>query len=408
MNTRSQILLDKYIAKPVAYLLNFIVRIAGKLLSIDHNLNKDFKTIAVCKFKGMGSIIQATPMLQAIRNRFPDAEIIFVSSVANKSLLEKIDLVDTIITLDDRNMRRFGLSCLRALVRLVRKRPDVYIDLEIYSDFSTLFTLFTLSKNRIGFYLRSSSFRMGIYTQMMFFNPHVPISDVYLQLAALLYCRIDGNRLFPLHKNIKVENKHRSGTYILINPNASDIRLERRWNAQNFISLVRMVRVAFPDHEILLIGGKSEKEYTDQIANTIHSEKVASLAGATTIDELIYLIRNATLMVSNDTGPMHIAFSTETPVICLFGPCAPGQYGMNRYAHVVYKRVYCSPCVHEFETAPCNGNNICMQLISVQEVYDMVVKVLSDMKYPVNTALEDDRPIYQLDGLTLGLVNRQL
>src|SRR5690606_41311836 len=99
---RSQILLDKYIAKPVAYLLNFIVRIAGKLLSIDHNLNKDFRTIAICKFKGMGSIIQATPMLQAIRNRFPDAEIIFVSSVANKSLLEKIDLVNTIITLDDR------------------------------------------------------------------------------------------------------------------------------------------------------------------------------------------------------------------------------------------------------------------------------------------------------------------
>ncbi len=406
MKTRSQILLDKYIAKPVAYLLNFTVRIAGKLLSIDHSLDRDFKTITVCKFKGMGSIIQATPMLQAIRNRFPDAEIIFVSSVANKKLLERIDLIDTIITLDDRNIPRFALSCLRSLTRLVRKRPDVYIDLEIYSDFSTLFTLFTLSKNRVGFYLRSSSFRMGIYTQMMFFNPHVPISDVYLQLAALLYCRIDDVGLFPLHQKTVAGDRQPADPYIIVNPNASDIRLERRWGAQNFIDLVRMTREAFPDHEILLIGSKSEKEYTDQIATAVNSEKVVSLAGATTIDGLIHLIRNAALMVSNDTGPMHIAFSTETPVICLFGPCSPGQYGMNRHAHVIYKHVYCSPCVHEFETPPCNGNNVCMQLIGVQEVFDIVMKVLSGMKHPVNAVLKAEPPVYQQNGLILGLVNR--
>ncbi len=64
-------------------------------------------------------------------------------------------------------------------------RPDVYIDLEIYSNFSTLVTLFSCSKNRISFYLRSSSFRMGIYTHMMFFNSEVQISEVYLQIARL-------------------------------------------------------------------------------------------------------------------------------------------------------------------------------------------------------------------------------
>ena len=63
MNIRKQIVADKIIAKPVAFLLNFLVRIVGQLLSIEHRLDKDFKTIVICKFKGMGSIIQSSPML---------------------------------------------------------------------------------------------------------------------------------------------------------------------------------------------------------------------------------------------------------------------------------------------------------------------------------------------------------
>lgn len=94
MKTRTQILIDRVIAKPLAILLNFVTRIAGQIFRIDHSLDKPFKRLAICKFKGMGSIIQATPLLLALRNRYPDAEIIFVSTKANEKLLKNIKTID--------------------------------------------------------------------------------------------------------------------------------------------------------------------------------------------------------------------------------------------------------------------------------------------------------------------------
>jgi len=171
MNTRSQLIIDKYIAKPIGFMLNFFVRLLGKILRINHDLDKDFKCIAVCKFKGMGSIIQSTTMLGAIRQKYPNAEIIYVSSKPNEKILQKIEWVDNIILVDDSGFFKMLTSSTKAIFQLIRKRPGVYFDLEIYSDFSTLFTTFSMSVNRVGFYLRSSSFRMGIYTHMMFFQP---------------------------------------------------------------------------------------------------------------------------------------------------------------------------------------------------------------------------------------------
>lgn len=375
MNTKSQLVLDKFIAKPLAYLLNFLVRLLGKILSIDHNLNKDFKTIAICKFKGMGSIIQATPMMDALKKKYPNAKIIFVSTISNKALLEKIDVVDESILLNDSGFLKFIFSNFSSLIKLIKIRPEVYIDLEIYSDFSTLFTLFSLSKNRIGFYLRSSSFRMGIYTHMMLFNSRLPIAKVYLQIANLLNADTLDSKLFNF-KNINESNILPQNEYIIINPNASDLRLERRWDSKNFIELINTIIKDFPHLEIVLIGSKGEQEYTEKIFSHFTNSKVINTAGKTSLAQLITLIKNAKLVISNDTGPMHLSFAVNTPVVCLFGPCSPEQYGISTNAIVIYKKVYCSPCVHDFEVAPCNGNNVCMQLISTNEVYDKVKPIL--------------------------------
>ena len=377
MNTKQQIAIDKYIAKPIAFFSNFIVRALGQVLSIDHNLNKEFKVVAISKFKGMGSILQATPMIAAIKRKNPNTEIIFISTKPNYTILSKIDSIDTIITVDDSNLYQFVRSNIIALAKLIRKRPEVYFDLEIYSDYSTLFALFSLSVNRIGFYLRSSSFRMGIYTHMMFFNPRVPISKVYLQLTKLIGCDTEDLEIYPLMVGTKQRPK-RARKHIVINPNSSDLRLERRWPQKSFIGLVQALLEGFPEFDILLIGGKGEEtDYTEEIAVEINNDRVISLAGKTSLEDLTSIINDATLMVTNDTGPMHIAFCVKTPVVCLFGPCSPDQYGLGKFAHIIYKKTYCSPCIHDFEVAPCNGDNVCMKLIEVNEVYSKVSELLS-------------------------------
>lgn len=404
MNIKQQLLIDKYIANPIVFFINFIVRILGKLLNINHSLDKEFNTIVIAKFKGMGSIIQSTPMISAIRNKYPNAEIIFVSTKANESILKKIVWINTVVSIDDSNLFKFIISNINALFFLIKKRPEVYFDLEIYSDYSTLFTLFTLSTNRVGFYLRSSSFRMGIYTHMMFFNHRVPISNVYLQLSALLGCNTKTATLFPLVNELN-SNEFNQKKYVVINPNASDLRIERRWKKENFIKLIQLILDEFPSELIYIVGSKSEKNYSENIRVAVNNPRVYNTAGTTNIDGLIEIIKNAELMITNDTGPMHIAFCTDTPVLCLFGPCSPDQYGMNKNAYIIYKQVYCSPCVHDFELAPCKGNNVCMQLISVDEVFDKVKMLLQNNKDKASST-RNTHFIYTYNENVLGKVVR--
>ncbi len=408
MDIKKQIFIDKYIAKPFAYSLNFFVRLLGKILRINHNLNREFKTIAICKFKGMGSIIQSTPMIDVIRNRFPDAEIIFISTETNRSFLEKIDWIDTIITVDDRNFFQFIRSNIQSLFRLIRIRPQVYIDLEIYSDYSTLFTLFSLSTNRLGFYLRSSTYRMGIYTHMMFYNPRISISKIYLQMAELIGADTKNAKMYTLQSDAnlseKFDAKQLGSKYIVINPNASDLRLERRWSDDKFISLIKLILSDYSEVKVVLIGSKGEYAYTKEIEKKVDDIRLINTAGSTNLNELIGIVSNADIMISNDTGPMHIAYSVQIPVICLFGPCSPDQYGMKTFAHIIYKKVYCSPCVHDFEIPPCKGDNICMQLITVKEVYDAFSALYKNPELLQNQNQYEN--IYKNKDKVLGMFNR--
>lgn len=409
MKTQNELFIDKYLVKPVAFFLNYFVIILGKILSIDHSLDRKFKRIVICKFKGLGSIMQSTPMIESIKILQPEAKIIFVTTKSNELFLKKIDLIDEIIVINDKNALTLIQTLISGLFNLIYSRPCVYIDLEIYSNFSTIVALFSLSKNRIGFYLRSSSYRMGIYTHMMFFNSKVPVSDVYLQIARLFGPIKHKPNLYPIYKNCQTAPLFLpQKTYLVINPNASDLRIERRWHKNNFKDLILKLTNLFPQIEIILIGSKGEQGYVTELLEGLDLHNVKNLAGKTTIDELIALIKNAKVVITNDTGPMHLSFACKTPTICLFGPCSPEQYAVNENAYVFFKKVYCSPCVHEFTIPPCGGNNVCMKLITVNEVLEVIVKYLNN-EIQLKTETTNSTPIvYQEDNEVLGLVVRTL
>ena len=109
--------------------------------------------------------------------------------------------------------------------------------------------------------------------------------------------------------------------------------------------------------------------------------------------------------MTNDTGPMHIAFSCGTPTVALFGPASPIQYPGIKNTSIIYKDVYCSPCVHDFVIPPCNGDNICMKLITVSEVFEKTKAQLDQVAIP--NALLDDTVYYdEATYKVIGLVGR--
>jgi len=418
MNTSRLLFIDRFFIRPLLWGLNILVRCAGKILCINHDLSKEFNVIAVCKFKGMGSIIQATPLLATLRNRFPQAEIIFVSTPANKAILSKIPSIDTLILLNDKSFFTLLGSVFPFMFKLIRKRIKVYFDLEIYSHFSSLVTTCSLAKNRIGFYLRSSNYRMGIYTHMMYYSVNSPISLVYLQLARLMGITditsdLHDFRPFSitsLNYSQEAQLHLHDDQYFVINVNASDLRFERRWGNDNFSLLIPMLQEQFQDYKIVLIGSKGEQQYVDELIHRLNSlHNIINLAGKTTIDELIALIGNANLMITNDTGPMNLAFALKTKTVALFGPGMLSQYGNCEKANIVYHRVYCSPCLYEFSKPPCNGDNQCMKIITPNEVFMAVKDALANI-FTQNSFIDKDNIVLKKinkPNIPLGIVARK-
>jgi ADP-heptose:LPS heptosyltransferase len=388
LDIKTKILIDKLVGLPLVYLLNVCARILGFILRINHSLDKPFKTIAICKFVGMGSIVQSTPLLKTLRKNYPNAKIIFVTNETHLHLFKYINEVDDIYTIRDKSFFSLFVSNIQLLLKFWKNKPDVYIDLEIYSNYSSVITTMSLSKNRMGFFKDDKSYRKGMYTHMMFFNVKAPVSHAYLQFARMLGCKeiiteltidtskINTNIFEKIHQKLEYAFEKK---YIVINPNASDLRLERRWPPEKFVHLIKNLSTAYSDYAFILIGDKSEVGYINAIADALTENKnIINSAGKLTLSELIALIANAALLVTNDTGPMHLAFASKTKTVSLFGPCSPQQYGGTENTISIYKNVYCSPCVHDFLIPPCKGDNQCMKKITVDEVQFAIEKMLAD------------------------------
>ena len=75
---------------------------------------------------------------------------------------------------------------------------------------------------------------------------------------------------------------------------------------------------------------------------------------------------------------MHVAFSLNRPTVCLFGPGSPEHYGVdNPNVQILYKGIFCSPCIYETDQPPCHGQNVCMQWITVDEVFTAAERVMN-------------------------------
>ena len=418
MKTKTKIKIDRLVGLPLAWLLNGLARVLGKLMRRDHSFGVgDVKTIVISKYLGMGSILQATPMIRSIRAAFPEARLIFLTGQSCRRMVERLEHIDTIVTVDDRGLFRVVRTSLRTLATLMRARVDLYFDLEIYSAYSSIMSLLSLARNRIGYYRESAEHKRGNYTHLMYFNTRNPIRYIYLQLARLVGCAaVDPDRL----GRIRVDPEDRSevadklaavgggsSRYLVVNPNASDLMVERRWPAERFAGLIDGL-VARYDMPVILIGAPLDRPHVDRVVERIRDGRgrVLNLAGDLSLGGLLALLEGAACVITNDTGPMHMAWALGAPTVCLFGPVDPHHYAWEgRGVEVLYRRVYCSPCVHEVDEPPCHGNNVCMQLIGVDEALDAVRRVLDGVSEPRRLAL-DPAFFFDQDAQPLGRVIR--
>ncbi len=415
MHTRIQLLLDKTVGSFLNVLLYGLVRLLGKILRINHKLDRPFERIVVCKFKGMGSIVQASALLATLRKSYPQADIRFVSTQTNAGILAFYSdtLTGTFLVDDSRFVKVLG-STMRVLYHLWKFKPQVYIDLEIYSNYSSLLCTLSAATNRLGYYKSDKDYRTGLFTHLMYYNIKAPLSEIYLQMARILPVgQVEHGLILPAispELNARARAKLRQiqplmhDSYLVLNPNASDLRLERRWPAANFIQLIATLREKHPNLTIVLVGNQQESIYVKGIATHFSGdEHVIDSSGLLKLDELMAVLDGATGVITNDTGPLHMSLALRKPTVGLFGPCSPSQYGQMESCIPIYTNVYCSPCVHEFLTPPCAGDNQCMKQMTVVSVLNAVEQMLKVS--PVST---DAVAIgYESPAQVLGFINNR-
>src|SRR5579862_5459552 len=184
MNHKQRILADRILAVPTAFIFNGFARLLGKLMNRDHSMtSENVKVIVVAKLIGLGSILQSVPLMRALKQRYPDAKLIFLTMRSNRELLCRLTMVDEILVLDDRSAITMIATTLAAVATLVARRVDLYFDLELYSGFASLLALWAVTRNRLGFYRHSTAFKKGIYTHLVYFNTRMPVRQIYLQLG---------------------------------------------------------------------------------------------------------------------------------------------------------------------------------------------------------------------------------
>ena len=347
--------------------------------------------ILIMKYFGMGSLILATPMVRALRRRYPNVRIDLLTTEENRILTQILPVFDKVHTVNTRGLASVIATMAKALRHIQREKYDVVIDAEFFSRLSTLVSYFSRARYSVGFYL-PEIWRGNFLTHPVHFNYYRHAIVVFMALAKSLGADSEDyeveHLVVPDHVQADVRTKLRKmgiapeQRLVCVNVNTGPLSPERRWTEENFVKLTRQILWEFPDVTVILIGGRSDASFVASfhgLFDTEEQSRVLNVAGKFDLLELCGLFKLSDLLITNDSGPLHLAEALRTKTVSFFGPETPLLYGPTGNNHLVfYKGIYCSPClnVQNQKKAPCNGNNVCMKLISVEEVFTSVKKLL--------------------------------
>jgi len=318
----------------------------------------ELKRILVIKFWGMGGLILSAPLLQSLRASFPSAEIHLATLAQNHEVAEWLGLADRLHLLElSPSPVRTARQIFRFLEQVRAVRADAALDLEYLTRFSALVAGYSRAPLRAGF-AAPGVWRGDLHNLPVAFRSDLHVSQNFLQLAAALGAkpaepapsparpdRKEGEELLRDH-GIAADER-----VIVVNPNAGELALERRWPAEHFIALLNRILQADLGR-VVLIGAPDEQDFVRRLQQSLSSpDQVIVLAGKLNFRQLAGLLARANLLITNDSGPLHLAALLHTPTLSFFGPETPILYGPTGPEHTaLYAHLPCSPCIH-IETA---------------------------------------------------------
>lgn len=356
--------IDKYIISLVCIAIGIFVK------------KKDTGTperIIIIKLWAMGDSINTLPLIKKIKDKHPEISIDILATNNNVSVYKNQDFIDDAMVLSPSILKNF-------------RKYDLAIDFEPYLNISALLSFF-LARRRTGF---KGKIRSMLYNSkgQFYKDKHITVSylsilktfmepDKRIRLVNIKYSKDAKKKVSSILEKMKIKKP-----IIGFCPSVGTEVKEREW--QGFKELADKSLAHDNKYHIVLIGTRLDKKKYEIIKG--NNKNIHNMAGMFNIEELSYLIEKMDVFVSNDTGPMHLAAAQGTPTIGLFGPNTPKIWSpLGRE---------CISIFHPKEGCPFLNNTshrlvpfsltesqrTCMDAISVEEVYDAVIKLLKSKR----------------------------
>ncbi|MFH1665160.1 MAG: glycosyltransferase family 9 protein [Candidatus Omnitrophota bacterium] len=332
--------------------------------------------ILIFELNWLGDILFSFPFLRAIRKRFPEAYIASVVVPRYVDLVINNPWVNEVHVLSDNNGLRSLKEKLEFINVIRREKYDTCFLLKP-SRIKSIMAFYAGIGERIGFSGKKALLTKEV--EMPGGNMHR--ADVILSLAgAAGVSEADGMYEFFLteadeERADELLRDVRGGRNRAVGINPGGNWDAKRWPAENYTALIKKILDNFGDVEVMVTGAEKDMALAGHIVSEAGSGRCYTVAGRTDLSVLAALFKRCALVISADSGPLHLASATGVTTVGLFGPTSykiTGPRGRGKNI-ILSGKVDCAvPCYEE----TCGKDFICMKSITVDEVFKAAQKEL--------------------------------
>ncbi len=365
-------LMNKKIS-PKVKLQFFLIQLLKKFgLPKKRHFTNSHPKVLIISNTGIGDTMWGTPALKMLKKTYPDSSVTVLTSLLSQEVLKNNPYVDETILFK----KGGALPLLWRFFSLYRKKFDSILIFHTSLKWLIPVCYFLSPKNLIAFEHDAKEFQT-LLTQTLVSKLHHPIIQRNM-LVEKLGVKEQENQmeLFLTQKEYDeadqfLKNHHVDLTKPLIGFQPGASNLFKCWPLQHFKELAHLIEKKYRAN-IIIFGNKDEMAFAQEINGTT---SIICAAGALTVRTSAALLSKLHLLVTNDTGPMHLAIASKIPMIAIFGPtpvnlCWPHQEA--KHIRIISRPMPCQKCVRQLCMLP-----FCLEQISPQEVFENIEELLN-------------------------------
>jgi lipopolysaccharide heptosyltransferase II len=361
------------------------------------------RRILVIRLDLIGDLVLTMVLVRALKRTYPQAEIDLLAMPSSAKIVEGDPDLTSIITYDPIVWRRprglFNPRSWRDARRLVKQLRERRYDMAIsaFGNFAAVLAVLSRAQRTIGFRGEGYPGFMTVSVPGRHWQPGERLHEVdyCLQLAKAAGAAITPQDRIPrlyVTEQAKQEISSmlasvgiRHGKPLIACHVASNQGHSKRWPLPYWASLLdRLIREDVA--QIVLTGAPIDLPYVEDVVRRVRNiseqsaARVINLAGKTSLGQLAALLQRADLLITGDSGPMHIAAAVGTPLIAIHGPTDPAHSGpVSPQATILKSGIWCSPCYQAKDTADCRFfTTQCMKNILPNQVYTIIQERLRE------------------------------